>query len=136
MKRILLLFCVTVFISACNDDSPETVVTPLTGNWKVVAVETTVNGTAEWKDVPVTEAYYVGFNTHGEVLDAQGYRAACAPASLRVNGELFKANHVTPLADNGVYVLCSDCTTWDIELAGDTTVITRCGSPKMKFVRE
>jgi hypothetical protein len=137
MKAILALI-VLVSLLGCSEKhlSPEEI-QPLVGRWRLDAIEPSGEG-KQWEIVPVQNAYYFQVRYDGVILDDNGLPACCAPQYLKMNQKLFEIAPKEPLALNPqcALVLCLACDTWQIDLQGDTLIVSYCDvKGRNRFVR-
>ncbi len=139
MIKNLLLLLIFVSLVGCNEKhlSPEEI-QPLVGKWRLDAVEP-AEEVKRWETVPLKNAYYLEVRYDGVILDANGLPACCAPKYLKINQKQFTIEPKESLPTNPqcALVLCAACDTWNMDLQGDTLIVTYCeGSGRNRFVRK
>ena len=139
MIKNLLLLLIFVSLVGCNEKhlSPEEI-QPLVGKWRLDAVEP-AEDVKRWETVPLKNAYYFEVRYDGVILDANGLPACCAPKYLKINQKQFTIEPKESLPTNPqcALVLCAACDTWNMDLQGDTLIVTYCeGSGRNRFVRK
>jgi hypothetical protein len=137
MKNFLSLL-IFVSLVGCNKKhlSPEEI-RPLVGKWRLDAVEP-AETVKRWETVLQKDAYYFEIRYDGVILDANGLPACCAPKYLKMNQKLFLIEPKESLPQNPkcALVLCLACDTWNLDLQGDTLIMSYCTSEgRNRFVR-
>ncbi|MFN8345455.1 MAG: hypothetical protein U0X91_10650 [Spirosomataceae bacterium] len=137
MKNILLLlFLMGLFSCKEQHLSPEEI-QPLVGRWRLDAIDPSGQG-SQWESVPLKNAYYFQVRYDGVILEDNGLPACCAPKYLKLNQKLFTIEPKEALTANPqcALVLCLACDTWNIELTGDTLIVSYCDvKGRNRFVR-
>lgn len=125
MKNILLLL---LFVSSfsCKEKqlTPEEL-QPLVGKWRLSAVQ---QEGKDWEVVTQSGQHQFEIRYDGVILDSNGLPNCCSPKSLKVNGKLFPIEPKESLPNNPTCALvnCFACETWDIDLQGNTLVLSSC----------
>ncbi|AEI47597.1 hypothetical protein [Runella slithyformis] len=137
MRNILLVLFLTVLFS-CREKklSPEDI-QPLVGTWRLEAVEP-AEEVNRWEIVPLQNAYYFKVRYDGVILDANGLPTCCAPKYLKTGKKVFLIEPKEAISQNPqcALVLCLACDTWNMDLQGDTLIVSYCeGNGRNRFVR-
>lgn len=128
MKRILYALLLPILLVGCKKDDfePTALIKDLVGKWRLVAMETTVNGQKVWENASETRESYLVFRFDGVILKENGNRPCCAPGSLLVNGVPFTIKPLAPvpMLDGCINVLCSYIPNLILQQNADTLIVT------------
>lgn len=135
MKALVLFLLAFGLILACKDK--EVVPDSLTGKWRLVSQEVSLNGTTQWQNSPSTDSIFLHFSRYGEVINSAGLLMQCGPTSLKINGNTHKIRFHSEPANDPFLVICAECPTWNIELQETEMILFKCSpNNRMKFSKE
>lgn len=136
MKHIVLVLFLAVTVG-CKEKylAPEDI-QPLVGTWRLDAIEP-AEDVKRWEIVPLKDAYSFKIRYDGVILDANGLPACCAPNYLKTDNKVFQIEPKEALPQNPqcALVLCLACDTWNMDVQGDTLIVSYCTSGRNRFVR-
>lgn len=140
MKRLFYIPFVLFIIFSCKDEKDGQVSASMasdyiSGKWLLTETEQVVNGKLVWQPVVSLKPSYLVFRADGAILDENGEGYCCPPSVLVINGNKFNVTGKAVPAGVCSTVLCASCLTWDVDVSGNTMLITYCSSSRSKFVR-
>lgn len=129
MKRFLFALLLPILLVGCKKDDfePTDQIKDLVGKWRLVAMETTVNGQKMWENAPETRKSYVVFRFDGVILNENGTSPCCSPGSLIVNGVPFTIKPLAPIPTKSSECISVSCVLipyWNLQQTADTLIVT------------
>jgi len=141
MKQILYAFLLPILLIGCKKDDfePTAQIKDLVGKWRMVAMETTVNGQKIWENASETRESYVVFRFDGVILNENGDQPCCTPGSLIVNGVPFTIKPLAPISSECISASCVLIPYWNLQQTADTLIVTpgaKLAYHRFRYIRE
>lgn len=142
MKRLLYFSLFLLTLSNCKDDAdavPQNLSTQsLPGKWLLTETEQTINGKQVWQAANIARPEYIIFRSDGVILNEKEEANCCSPTVLNINNKKFEIIPQQPVnyTEDCSQIFCGSCPVWDIEMKGNEMIISKCQTPRSRYVRK